>query len=248
MPEEEAVPPEGEEVKAEEGVETEQQVPVAAPTQSTDDHDELEQLIAEMKARQKRRRIIGIAVAVVILGVLGYGIFGPSSDETTDTTPVDFVMEEPTELPMEPVETAAVPEPPPAPVTPPSAPTPPPAPAPVTPPPAPTRPAAVTPPPRVPTTAVVPSTPSGQYTVHASSYRSMESADRGRDTWRQRGYNHIMVWSWVNPQTGEQWYRLGVGRYMTRDDANRAKESIVSRGFLKADDWAPVTRIPEGAR
>jgi septal ring-binding cell division protein DamX len=246
MPEEEAVSPEGEEAKAEEGVETEQQVPVAAPTQSTDDHDELEQLIAEMKARQKRRRIIGISLVVIVLGILGYGLFGPSSDETVDTLPVDFVAEEPAELPMELVETAEAPEPPPAPVTPPPAPTP--APAPIAPPPAPTRPAAVTPPPRVPTTAAVPSTPSGQYTVHASSYGSMESADRGRDTWRQRGYDHIMVWSWVNPKTGEQWYRLGVGRYATRDDASRAKDSIVSRGFLKADDWAPITRIPEGAR
>lgn len=217
-------------------------VPTSASEVGSSDEgdDELEQLIGEMKARQKRRRIIGTVLAVVIVGVFGYWFF-MKGESAPKSTPIEMVADEAIELPEEPIETAAttIPEPPSASVTPPQAT------APVTPPPAPLRAPAAPPPARTPDPAPAVSSAIGQYTVHASSYKTLESVAEGRAVWKARGYEQVVVWSWVD-DSGTQWYRMGVGRYASREDADNASSTLKSRGFPDSD-WARVTKIPEGA-
>jgi hypothetical protein len=254
----ESLLPEEEQVAAETSAEDDAPS-VVATTPQTDGDDELDQLIREMKDRQKRRRMIGSIIAAVVVLFIGYLIMGPSEDE--EQMPVNDIVElqqqddvaeeesQPTvsddapvaEEPAVQAVSATQTPPPIAQQTRPS-PTATPTPSRITP----RTPTASVPAARS-TAARVTSTPTGPYTVHASSYGSAESADLGRETWNRRGYDLTVVWTWVSRE-GQQWHRLGVGRYTSREQCQQAKDELISQNFLTVDDWAPITRIPEGAR
>lgn len=211
---------------------------IAAPVTSQQDDDELDRLINEMKQRQKRRRIITGSVAAVVVLFVVYLIMRPSPQDDVHIAAAPPEVQERIEQQamddhvVDEAPLAEVPAPPP-PITP----------QPVQPPPVQERPVT-----RAETVTPPPSTPAGAFTVHASSYRTMSSAEAGRQIWQRRGFDHVMIWTWTNPSTGERWYRLGVGRYTSRDDAQRAKDGLIRDGHLSTADWAPVSRIPEGAR
>jgi len=90
------------------------------------------------------------------------------------------------------------------------------------------------------------SVPGGMYTVHVESYASLADAGGGKTKWQGRGYD-VVMWPWINPADGRQWYRLGIGRCATEADARAAKERVTA-AYPAEIDWAPVTRIPEGAQ
>ena len=257
---------EGEEVPDEEAVGQE-----APPIVSAEADDELDQLIRDMKARQKKRRITMAAVAgVAVVAIALLTLRDPAPDDAdlasvpsateqpvgTDIESDDIAAPQPETDTSQPTETPE-PEPEPTPVEP----TPAPAREPARsgreqlaaaiggPPPAPTPTPTPTQPPRVADASPTrpPADPRGAYTVHVESHATTVGSEQGRAKWSRRGFDHVLVWTWVNSADGRQWYRLGVGRYSDRQTASAAKEYLKSE-YPSEIDWSPVTRIPEGAR
>ncbi len=76
-----------------------------------------------------------------------------------------------------------------------------------------------------------------------ASFRSVSRVGTGRKQWKARGFE-IAMWPWVRPADGSQWYRLGAGRYPTRQVAQEQAEVIKGK-YAELKGWAPVRQIPQ---
>ena len=85
----------------------------------------------------------------------------------------------------------------------------------------------------------------GNYTVQVQAFGTESRAQQARSGWERKGYT-VVTWQWVNPSDGKSWYRLGLGRYPNSAEANRSQAYLKS-AHPEIGDWAPVRRIPEGA-
>jgi len=66
----------------------------------------------------------------------------------------------------------------------------------------------------------------GDFAVQVEAWRSDEKAEQQADRWKERGYDHAFVVTYGNPDVGDVWYRVRIGRFDTREMAERFKNRI----------------------
>lgn len=69
-------------------------------------------------------------------------------------------------------------------------------------------------------------TEDGNYTVQVRSWRSEDKAEEHAQLWRNRGFEHVYVEQYGNPNLGDVWFRVRMGNVPTRDMAHRLQERI----------------------
>jgi septal ring-binding cell division protein DamX len=78
----------------------------------------------------------------------------------------------------------------------------------------------------------------GKYTVQVEASRSLTTAEKEIKIWKKRGFPDAFIVKFGSEETGEIWFRIRVGRFSTKQMANKAAELIFTD--YKRKTW--VTR------
>jgi septal ring-binding cell division protein DamX len=81
-------------------------------------------------------------------------------------------------------------------------------------------------------------TENGKYTVQVEASRSLATAEKEITIWKKRGFPDSYVIKHGNEETGDVWFRIRVGRFASKQMANKAAEIIFTD--YKRKTW--VTR------
>lgn len=81
----------------------------------------------------------------------------------------------------------------------------------------------------------------GDFVVQVEAWRSENKAEQQAERWKDRGYERAFVVTYGNSDTGDLWYRVRIGRFETRDMAERFK-NMISEDY-GAQSW--VSRIDQ---
>lgn len=79
----------------------------------------------------------------------------------------------------------------------------------------------------------------GKYTVQVEASRARETAEKQIPIWKKRGYPDAFVVQHGDESTGDVWFRVRLGRFATRQMADKAAGLIMED--YKAKSW--VTTI-----
>lgn len=82
---------------------------------------------------------------------------------------------------------------------------------------------------------------SGEFVVQVEAWRSQNKAQRQAEEWKNRGYERSFVVTYGNRDTGDVWFRVRIGRFDTRQMAERFKNRL-SEDY-NAQSW--VSRLDE---
>ncbi|MFU8812733.1 MAG: SPOR domain-containing protein [Balneolaceae bacterium] len=84
----------------------------------------------------------------------------------------------------------------------------------------------------------------GPYLVQVAAWRSPAKAQQQADAWMERGYERAFVVEYGTPETGDVWYRVRIGRFETRDMAERVQDNL--RQDHDAQSW--ISRVGQPMR
>lgn len=75
----------------------------------------------------------------------------------------------------------------------------------------------------------------GAYAVQVQSWRSRDKAETQIALWRERGFEDAFITEYGDPDTGNLWYRVRLGRYETEEMAENVRQVIMEEH--QADSW-----------
>lgn len=81
----------------------------------------------------------------------------------------------------------------------------------------------------------------GEFVVQVEAWRSQNKAQRQAEEWKNKGYDRSFVVMYGNRDTGDVWYRVRIGRFETRQMAERFKNRLSDD--YGAQSW--VSRLDE---
>ncbi|MEX0648439.1 MAG: SPOR domain-containing protein [Balneolaceae bacterium] len=67
---------------------------------------------------------------------------------------------------------------------------------------------------------------SGEFSVQIEAWRSREKAENQAERWRQRDFDRAFVVEYGNPEGGDVWYRVRLGKFDTYEMASNFKAFI----------------------
>ena len=79
----------------------------------------------------------------------------------------------------------------------------------------------------------------GTFAVQVQSWRSRDKAESQVAIWRERGFENAFITEYGDPDTGNIWYRVRLGRYETEQIAENVRRVI--REEHQADSW--ISRV-----
>ncbi|PWN07706.1 SPOR domain-containing protein [Rhodohalobacter mucosus] len=79
----------------------------------------------------------------------------------------------------------------------------------------------------------------GTFAVQVQSWRSRDKAESQVALWRERGFENAFVTEYGDPDTGNVWYRVRLGRFETEEMAENVRTVI--REEHQADSW--ISRV-----
>lgn len=72
-------------------------------------------------------------------------------------------------------------------------------------------------------------TPSGDYALQVSAWRSQWKAQEELKKWRERGYDQAYLMKAGNEETGNIWYRVRLGHLQTQSDGKQVGREISNK-------------------
>ena len=82
---------------------------------------------------------------------------------------------------------------------------------------------------------------SGEFVVQVEAWRSQVKAQVQAEEWKNRGYDRSFVVTYGDQDTGDVWYRVRIGRFETREMAERFENKLSE--VYNAQSW--VSRLDE---
>lgn len=79
----------------------------------------------------------------------------------------------------------------------------------------------------------------GTFAVQVQSWRSRDKAEAQAAIWRERGFENAFITEYGDPDTGNLWYRVRLGRYESEEMAENVRSSIMQE--YQADSW--ISRV-----
>ena len=79
----------------------------------------------------------------------------------------------------------------------------------------------------------------GTFAVQVQSWRSRDKAESQVAIWRERGFENAFITEYGDPDTGNLWYRVRIGRYETEETAENVRRVIMEEH--QADSW--ISRV-----
>jgi septal ring-binding cell division protein DamX len=75
----------------------------------------------------------------------------------------------------------------------------------------------------------------GKLTLQVEAWRNRKSAEKSVDKWKKRGVDNAYAVMIENPETGEVWYRVRIGKFKTRKMAKKQAEALKEQ--FQVESW-----------
>lgn len=82
----------------------------------------------------------------------------------------------------------------------------------------------------------------GRFVVQVGAWRSETKASDLVDVWKQRGYTAAYMEAFGNENTGDVWFRVRLGKLVSRTDADALVNQLKQRHGLSA--WVDTMKAP----